>query len=137
MVVGLCASAGEDDFLSAGADQSGDLFASSFDGGASPLAGGVDGRRVAKFSREIGKHRVEDFRLDGSRGVVIEVDAVHRATHRILPADRSCVLGAATRSHPAGAGMSLRSAFEDGSNNRFWRFLVNNNTPLPPVFHKC
>src|SRR6267378_5318495 len=120
MVVGLCASAGEDDFLSAGADQSGDLFASSFDGGASLLAGGVDGRRVAKFSREVGKHRVEDFRLDGGRSIVIEVDAVHGATHRILSADISWVLVLRRKARSAGSRNVFRAAFEDGSSDRSW-----------------
>ena len=77
VVVGFGAAAGEDDFLRAGADQGGDLFAGGFDGGAGLLAEGVDGGGVAVIAREIGKHGVENFGVDGRGGVVIEVDAVH------------------------------------------------------------
>src|SRR6267143_382312 len=96
MVIGLGPAAGEHDFLRSSADERRDLFSRGFDGGASPLAGGVNGGSIAKFPREIGKHCVEDFRLDGRRGVVIEVDPVHRATHRILPADINWVWGSCT-----------------------------------------
>src|SRR5271163_1981203 len=92
MVVGFGAAAGEDDFLGAGADEGGDLFAGGFDGGAGTLAGGVDGGGVGEFAREIGEHGVEDGGLDGGGGVVIEVDAVHGAIHRILPAGGSCAM---------------------------------------------
>ena len=77
VIVGLGATAGEDDLLGAGSYQRGDLFAGGLDGGAGFLAGGVNGRGIAKFGGEIGQHRVEHFRLDGCRGVVIEVDALH------------------------------------------------------------
>ena len=89
MIVGFGAAAGEDDFLGAGADQGRDLFAGGFHGGAGALAGRVDGGGVGKLAGEIGQHGVEDFRLDGRGGVEIEVDAVHKATHRILP-ERDC-----------------------------------------------
>jgi hypothetical protein len=84
VVVGFGAAAGEDDFLGAGANESGDLFAGGFDGGASALAGSVDRRGVGEVGGEIGKHGVEDLRVDGCRGVIIEIDAVHRAALRIL-----------------------------------------------------
>ena len=84
VIVGFSAAAGKDDFLRPGADQCSDLFAGGFDGGASVLAGGVDGRGVSELGGEIGKHGVENLRVDGGRGVVIEIDAVHRAVLRIL-----------------------------------------------------
>ncbi len=77
VIVGFGAAAGEDDFLGTCADEGGDLFARGFDGGAGALAGRVDRGGVAKIGGEIGEHRVENFRLDGGRGVVIEVDAGH------------------------------------------------------------
>jgi hypothetical protein len=86
VVVGFGAAAGEDNFLGAGTDQSGDLLASSFDGSAGALARSMDGSGVGKFGGEIGKHGVEHGWLDGGGGIEIEVNAVHKATHRILPA---------------------------------------------------
>ncbi len=77
MIIGFGAAAGEDDFLGAGVDERGDLFAGSFDGGAGVLAEGVDGGGVAEFGGEIGEHGVEDGGVDGSGGVVIEVDTIH------------------------------------------------------------
>ncbi len=85
MVVGFGATAGKDDFLGSGADQGGDLFAGRFDGGAGFLAGRVDRGSVGEFRGEIGQHGVKHSRLDGGGGVEIEVDAVHKATHRIPP----------------------------------------------------
>ena len=77
VVVGFGATAGEDDFLGAGADQSSDLLAGRFDRAARTLAWRVDGSSIGKFAREIRHHGIERFRLDRRRGVVIEVDAVH------------------------------------------------------------
>ena len=84
LVVGFGAAAGEDDFLGTSADESGNLFAGGFDGGASALARRVDRGGVGEVGGEIGQHGVEDLGVDGRRGVVIEVDAVHRAALRIL-----------------------------------------------------
>src|SRR5882672_12714746 len=110
VVVGLGAAAGEDDFLGAGADECGDLLARCFHSAAGTLTGSVDGSSVAKFLGEIGKHGVEHFWLDGSGGIEIEVDAVHKAIHRILPAGLSYLhevgseIAPRERSHrPAGA----------------------------------
>src|ERR1700719_4737588 len=86
MVVGFGAAAGEDDFLGAGVEECGDLFARGFDGSAGELAECVDGRCVAEVGGEIGEHGVEDGGVDGRGCVVIEVDAVHTAMNRILPA---------------------------------------------------
>ncbi len=85
MVIGFGAAAGEDDFLGAGTDQGGDLFAGGFNGGAGLLAEGVDGRGIAEVAGKVGKHGVEDFGLDGRGGVVIEVYAFHGDALRILP----------------------------------------------------
>ena len=80
VIVRFGASAGEYNFLRARVQQSGDLFAGSFDGGAGALAEGVDGGSVAKIGREIGKHGVEDGRVDGSGGVMVKVDTMHKNT---------------------------------------------------------
>lgn len=85
VVVGLSATAGEDDLLRARADESCDLVAGSLDGSASTLPCGVYGRGVAEIGGEVGQHGVEDFWFDGGRGVVIEIDAAHGSTLRILP----------------------------------------------------
>jgi len=85
VIVGLGATAGEDDLLRAGAEKSSDLIAGGFDGGAGTLANGVNGGGVAEFGGEIGKHRVEDGGLDGGGGVEIEIDAVHGASSRVGP----------------------------------------------------
>ena len=77
MIVGFGTAAGEDYFLRASVEERSDLLARNLDGGARALAGCVDGGSVSKFGGEIGKHGVEDFRLDGGGGVVIEVDAWH------------------------------------------------------------
>ncbi len=84
VIVGFGAAAGEDDFLRAGTDEGGDLFARRFHRRASLLAEGVDGGGVPEFPGEIRQHGVKHFRLDGGGGVEIEIDAVHKATHRIL-----------------------------------------------------
>jgi len=81
VVIGFRASAGEHDFPRASAEERSDLFACDFNGGAAALAWRVDGSGVAEISREIRKHGVEDFRLDGSGGVVIEVGARHGELH--------------------------------------------------------
>ncbi len=77
VIVRLSAPAGEDDFLGAGVDEGGNLFARGLDGGSGALAEGVDRRGVAEFTREEGKHGVEDGGVDGGGGIEIEVDAVH------------------------------------------------------------
>ena len=84
MIVGFGAATGENNFLWAGVEECGNLFASGFDGGAGALAEGVNGRGVAEVGGEVGKHGVEDRGIDGGGGVVIEVDAVHTAINRIL-----------------------------------------------------
>jgi|SRR5271167_452718 len=89
VVVGFGAAAGEDDFLGASANESGDLFAGGFDGGAGTLARGVDRGGIRKIRGKIGEHGVEDLGLDGRRGVVIEIDAVHGAVLSILRELRS------------------------------------------------
>ncbi len=81
VVVRLCAAAGENDFLGAGADEGGNLLTGGLHGGAGALAGSVDGGSVGKFAGEIGKHGVEHSGLDGRGGVEIEIDAVHKASY--------------------------------------------------------
>src|SRR2546427_1667008 len=100
VVVGFGATAGEDDFLGARADQCGNLFARCFHSAAGTLTGSVDGSSVAKFLGEIGQHGVEHFRLDRRGGVEIEIDAVHGAIHRILPAGVRCLHEVGVRTSP-------------------------------------
>ena len=83
MVIRFGATAGEHDFLRASADQSGDLFAGLLHRAASILAYSMNGRCIAEVDREIGEHRVEHFRIDGSGGIEVEVDAVHVDVFRI------------------------------------------------------
>src|SRR5215471_1270848 len=77
VVVGFRPAAGEDDFLRASADERRDLFTSRFHSGPGALAGGVDGGSVSELTGQIGEHGLQNFRLDGSGGVVIEVNAGH------------------------------------------------------------
>lgn len=84
MIIGFGAAAGEDDFLGLGADERGDLFARGFDGGARLLPGRVDGGSVGETGGEIGEHAVEHGGVDGSGGVVIEIDAHGSVLVRML-----------------------------------------------------
>src|SRR5262245_56957515 len=77
VIVRFGATTREDDFLRAGAEKSGDLVASSFDGSASALVGRVNRSGVAEVRGKIGQHRVEDGRLDRGGGVVIVIDTGH------------------------------------------------------------
>src|SRR5258708_26492239 len=88
VIVGLRATAGEDNFVWARADKRCDLFASSLYGGAGFLSRGVDGGSVGKFAGEIGKHGVEHGGLDGRGGVKIEIDAGGVATESVIKAGR-------------------------------------------------
>jgi hypothetical protein len=88
VIVGFRAAAGEDDFLGARSDQCSDGLASGFHRCAGPLSEGMDGSGIAELGRQIGQHGVEDFRLDGGGGVVVEVDALHESVaFRIDPAE--------------------------------------------------
>ena len=89
VIIRFGAAAGEDNFLWASVEERGNLFAGGLDGGACALAEGVDGGGVAEVGGEIGEHGVEDGGVDGGGGVVVEVDAVHTAMNRILPAGNS------------------------------------------------
>src|SRR5579859_118778 len=86
VVVGFGAATSEDNFLGTSVEERGDLLPSRFNGGAGALSERVDGRGVAEFGGEKGEHGVEDGRVDGGGGVVIEIDPVHKAMNRILPA---------------------------------------------------
>src|SRR5262249_19750048 len=80
VIIGFGAAAGEDDFLGSGAEKGSDLITGGFDGGAGTLADRMDAGSVAEFGGEVRKHRIEDLRLDGRCGVVIEIDAIHEAS---------------------------------------------------------
>jgi len=75
VVVGLRATAGENNFLGMRVYKSGYVFASGFDGGAGFLSGGMDGCGVAKFAGEEGEHGFEHDRVDRRGGVVVEINA--------------------------------------------------------------
>ena len=80
-VVGLRRAAREDDLARVRADHRRDLFSGGLDGLRRVAAEGVvAARRVAEALLEEGEHRVQHARIQGSRGVVIEVD--HVARHR-------------------------------------------------------
>ena len=134
MIVGLGAAAGEDDFLGPRSDEGGDLLAGGFHRAAGTLTGSVDGSSVAKFLGEIGQDGVEHFRLDRRGGVEIEINAVHGATHRILPAGVSCLH--LVGSEIAPRERSPRPARAPGKEQVSKRFLVNHNGVPPLVFFK-
>ncbi len=100
MIVGFGAAASEDDFLGPRADEGSDLLAGGFHSAAGTLTGSVDGSSVAKLLGEIGQHGVEHFRLDRRGGVEIEIDAVHKATQRILLAGLSYLHDVEARTSP-------------------------------------
>ena len=76
-VVGLGSSAREDDLGGRGAHEGRHLRAGVLDGGPRPLAEPVEARGVAEAAFEPGPHRLEHARVEGRRGVVVEVDALH------------------------------------------------------------
>src|SRR5215469_379654 len=85
VIVGLRAATGEENLLGACRNQCSDMFARGFHSRASFLAVSVDRGGIAELPGEVGKHRVEHLRLDGSGGVIIEVNAVHVPAFRIAP----------------------------------------------------
>ncbi len=74
-VVRLAGAAREDDLGRIRADQSGDLRPRNIDGFLRlPAIRMLPARRVAEFLVEVRKHCLEHPRIDGGRGVEVEVD---------------------------------------------------------------
>ena len=87
-VVGLRAAAGEDDFRGPSVNQVRQFFAGVFDSRLRSLAEPVNRAGVAVVLGEVGLHRLEDFRRQGRRGVVVQINSAHH--YRLGPwADRS------------------------------------------------
>src|SRR4029077_647923 len=86
VVVGFRSAAGKDNFLRTRADQLRDLLARCFHRGTRSLAEGVNRSSVSKFSGEVREHGIEDTRLDGGGGIMIQIDASHSHAIRIDPA---------------------------------------------------
>ena len=76
-VARLGAAAGEGDFVSARADQRGDLCARVLDRIMRAPPRGMCGGRVAEFLAQERQHGVEHGRIDRRGGIVIEVDRLH------------------------------------------------------------
>jgi hypothetical protein len=84
-VVALCSAGGEHDLLlCAGAEQSAELPAGDADGGSGFLAVAVATGGVPERGGEVGQHRLKDPRVEGCRGLVVQVDRA--AGHRPAPA---------------------------------------------------
>ncbi len=76
-VVRLCGARGEDDLIGLGADERGDGGAGGLEGLRGAVADCVQRRRIAEALREVGQHRLDDARVDGLRGLVVQVDVIH------------------------------------------------------------
>ena len=76
-IVGLGASAGKDNFGRGGVDERGHLPARGFQALFGALSEMVNAGRVTIHLSEARYHRLENFRCDGSGGVVIEVEMLH------------------------------------------------------------
>ncbi len=64
-IVALGAAAGEDDLIRLGADQERDALPCLLDGLPGLLSEGVHTRGVSVIFRKEGKHRGDDFRIEG------------------------------------------------------------------------
>lgn len=75
-IIGLCRSAGEDDFARRRRmNELGDPLPGDIDGGfALPTEGMISARGVAKFFREIRKHLLQHPRVNGSGRVIIHIN---------------------------------------------------------------
>lgn len=76
-VVGFRASAGEDNLAGARVEQASHLLARLLRRGLRLLAVPVDRRGVAVIFREIGPHRLENFRCHGRGRAVVKIDSAH------------------------------------------------------------
>ena len=77
VVVGLGAAAGEDEIVFRAAEHTGNLLAGAVDSLTSGETEGVAAGGVAEEPVHVGQHGLGDGGVDGSGGVVVQVDAVH------------------------------------------------------------
>ena len=103
VVVGFGPAAGENDALGVGSQKVRGLTARLFNGRAGPLPKDMTARRVAEMFAQIGDHRLGHTRVDGSGGVVIQVNRVGLAEglHDVLS-------GWVTANHDNPAPLSWR-----------------------------
>ena len=77
VVVGLGAAAGEDEIVFRATEHTGNLLAGAVDSLTSGETEGVAAGGVAEEPVHVGQHGLGDGGVDGSGGVVVQVDAVH------------------------------------------------------------
>src|SRR5438876_1056326 len=111
-IVGLSASAGEDDLAGMGTDRVCDLLARAVHEGSRCPSLGVDARRIAVRLAKHAGHRLGDFRVDGGRRGVVEIHTLHRSKSR--PRHSLCRLQsfgfAMTRSPRSSSSLGSASA---------------------------
>ena len=109
-IVGLGAAAGENDFRSATTKQRRYGLAGVFDGSPRLLPMMMDGGSIAELLSEIRTHRLEHVGQQRSRGVIVEVNAVHNRTRfystlrKSVRSGRHCWLGVAGTFRTTGTG---------------------------------
>ena len=74
-IIGFGTAGGENYLIWPGVYQRGDLMSCLIDRRTSLLAKEMNARRVAEFSHQIGKHRLDDQRIDWCCCTVVEVNA--------------------------------------------------------------
>ena len=70
----LCSAGGEDDLIRVSIDEGRNLLAGGGDGRLDWLGCAITGRWVVELLSEKREHGLQDFRVHGSGGVVVEVD---------------------------------------------------------------
>ena len=78
VIVGLRAPAGKNDLRRACMNQRGHLFARGFHRRPRSLSRGVDRRGIAELPRKIRQHGLNDGRVNRSRGIVVQINPLHR-----------------------------------------------------------
>ena len=80
-IIGLCAPAGKYDFFRLTIEQSGDLLTGPGNGLSGLVAVVVRAGGIAEFFFEKRQHGLNDFRVMGGGGVIVQVDGFfHRAS---------------------------------------------------------
>ena len=73
-IIGLCGSAGEDDFVCGAVQQFGDRVAGLFESSGGGKAVGMEAAGVSEFLCKKGEHALQHPGVGGSGGVMIEID---------------------------------------------------------------